>query len=341
MHAAWGVGVGVSMALLLGLGLAQVLSRSERPTAGDVTLFLAAVVAMQQAVLALTDQVSMAGEGLLALRQSRQIVASPRASKPISPDVTAGANGDGLRLENIVLRYPGSSRAALDGVSVHFFAGSMTAVVGANGSGKTSLLKVAAGLYAPESGTVSIAGMPINDEANDRFTAVFQEPTRYDLSVAENIAISDHGRKHDYVPAARTARLHGRIAALPQGYETVLSRSVELSGQVGESTYFSGGEWQRLATARALHRDRAGIFLLDEPAAHLDAAATSDTLDVIDAWMSPSRCVVMVTHRLDHARRMDRIVVMEHGRIVEDGNHEDLMDREGTYSRMWEAYAGL
>lgn len=332
----WELVTGAGMALLLGTGLYLVLSNQEGPTPGEVTLFLAAFVAMQQAILAITDQASSANEGLLALRQSWDIV--ERKRQPLEGGGPSQESISGLHLHNIHLSYPGSSREALTDVSLHFPAGSMKAVVGSNGSGKTSLLKVAAGLYAPDSGSVLYGRETVTPETNDSYTAVFQEPTRYDLTATENITISDHRKAHDPIPAAQAVGLHERLKNLPQGYRTLLTRTVELGDQTGQPTYLSGGEWQRLATARALHRNRAEVLLLDEPAAHLDSQATNDALSAITAWMTPSRVVVMVTHRLDHARWLPRIVVLHEGKVAETGSHDELLARNGTYRHMWDAY---
>ena len=333
----WKLASAAFMTLFVGIGLLLLVTQEPGPTPGEVTLFLAAVLATQQSVLALVEQLSGTREGLLALAQSSALMAPRSVGQTCLPKRPRR----GLDVDSVVFRYNQGVDPVLDQVSLHIPPGNRIAVVGPNGAGKTSLLKVAAGLYPVESGTITYDGDPIADaDVIRRITAVFQEPARYDLTVRENITISDQqGRERDPTMPARVVGLHDRITALPRGYETVLSRTVELGETQEVKTYFSGGEWQRVAMARALFRTQAQVLLLDEPAAHLDSVAANATVDLVKQWtdLDPIRSVLMVTHRLSHVVEFDQIYVMDQGRVVEKGTHCELLELGGSYARLWDA----
>lgn len=219
-------------------------------------------------------------------------------------------------------------------VSLAISEGEFVALVGANGAGKTTLLKLLLGLYAADAGSVTLDGVPIRDiplgERQRRLSAVFQQFTRYPLTLAENVRLgggasgSDSERRLDGVLAM--AGMDAYVHDQPDGAATVLSP--DLGG-----VDLSGGQWQRLAIARAGYRD-ADVLALDEPTAALDPMAEVDIFRRF-ARLAEGRTTLLVSHRLGMARLADRIIVIEHGRMIEDGTHGELRAAGGRYAEMW------
>lgn len=250
---------------------------------------------------------------------------------------TVTAAGPPLVFEHVSFTYPGTDREVLTDVSFEARAGESVALVGDNGSGKSTIVKLLAGLYEPTAGSVSLNGTDIRDL--DRATlraclsVVFQDFIVYHFSARENVGLGqvslldDHERIAD---AARRSGLDRVIAALPDGFDTVLGRFWHKGHEL------SGGQRQLVALARALLRT-ASVLVLDEPSAALDARNEAEffqrLLDDPDA--DPARCVIFISHRLSVARRADRIVVLKQGRIVEQGSHEALMDMAASYAEMF------
>ncbi|MFB6978369.1 ABC transporter ATP-binding protein [Streptomyces scopuliridis] len=241
-----------------------------------------------------------------------------------------------LRAEHLTFTYPGSPRPALHDVSVELRAGQIVALVGANGSGKTTLAKILAGLYRPDDGALLRDGLPVPDPARLRATTamVFQDFVRYKLPAADNIAF---GRPHDAPDpsaVARAAKSSGAadvIDELPLGYDTVLSKEFTAGADL------SLGQWQRLALARAFYRD-SPFVILDEPTASLDPQAEADLFARIRTLFA-DRTVLVISHRFSNVRAADRIYVMDAGRIIEEGGHDELEAAGGTYARLFRLQA--
>ncbi|WP_233491085.1 ABC transporter ATP-binding protein [Blastococcus sp. TBT05-19] len=236
-----------------------------------------------------------------------------------------------LLVEDVSFSYPGQERPALEGVSVVVPKGQVVALVGENGSGKTTLAKIMAGLYEPDSGHLLWDGTELKgDDRRASSSVLFQDFLRYQMSVVDNVAISDTS-----VPLDR-ARVEGTVARigitdaverLPHGFDTVLGIELE------EGADLSGGQWQRLALARALYRDRS-LVVLDEPSAALDPRAEhelfADVRGVLDG-----RAAVLISHRYSSVRLADLIYVMHAGRVVERGTHQELMAAGGRYAELY------
>lgn len=319
---------------LVGGGLLWLLVQSRQPTPGEVALYLAAVVAAQQSVSSLADQLSAAYEGRIALRETQDLQEGNKV--PMLGADSAVPERDGLHVEDVEFTYPGADGPTLHGIWLTVRPGERVAIVGRNGSGKSTLLKLAAGLYEARRGRVLVNGLDARSSGGQRcVSAVFQEPSRFDLTARENILLGDLTSSAEPSQAAGAVGLHERIQELPDGYNTVLSRTLELSEEVGRASYLSGGEWQRLAVARALRRESASVLLLDEPAAHLDATARVDLMQFVDSWINPTRSVVMVSHHLEAMTQFNRIYVLDAGHVVQCGSHSQLMDEGGIYARLW------
>jgi ABC-type multidrug transport system fused ATPase/permease subunit len=249
-----------------------------------------------------------------------------------SPRSAAGLPAREVRFRNLGFAYPGSERAVLEGLELVIPAGSSLAIVGQNGAGKTTLAKLLCRLYDPTAGAIEVDGVDLRelgvDDWRSRVTAVFQDFTRFERSLRDNVAPG--GAPDEAVLAALQDAGAAGLAAL----DTPLAR-----GYPG-GTDLSGGQWQRVALARALCavRQGAGLVLLDEPTAQLDVRGEAEIFDRI---LAATRRVttILISHRFSTVRHADRIAVIEHGRVIELGSHDELMAAGGRYRTMFELQA--
>jgi ATP-binding cassette subfamily B protein len=290
-----------------------------------------AIVALQ----ALTAQMRSAATASGSLRQSTYFLDdfSRFQSRAVpSHEPAAATPGRGhqghLRLEHVSFRYPGTDTLVLDDVSLEVVPGEITALVGVSGGGKTTIAHLAAGLYRPTTGVVTLDGIDIASIPRPEYwrsvAVVFQDFVRYELTGRENIAMSDYERMGDMAAveeAARRAGIDQVLESLPAGYETMMSRSYEPGAEL------SVGQWQRLAVARAFFRT-APVLILDEPAAALDAIAEHRLHERV-VELCRSRSVLLISHRFSTVRLAQRICVVDGGRVIEQGSHEELMALPG------------
>jgi ABC-type multidrug transport system fused ATPase/permease subunit len=260
----------------------------------------------------------MAQQGALATgREARPAAALPRRE---------------IRFRNLTFAYPGSERPVLDGLDLAVPAGSSLAIVGRNGAGKTTLAKLLCRLYDPQGGAIEVDGVDIRQlelgSWRSRVTAVFQDFTRLELPLRDNVAPA--GAPDDVIREALAEAGASGLATL----DTPLARGYE------GGTELSGGQWQRVALARALCAVRmgAGLVLLDEPTAQLDVRGEAEIFDRI---LAATRKVttILISHRFSTVRHADRICVLEHGRVVELGTHDELMAQGGRYRTMFDLQA--
>ncbi|HYO12791.1 MAG TPA: ABC transporter ATP-binding protein [Thermoanaerobaculia bacterium] len=249
----------------------------------------------------------------------------------------AGKPVQEIRFRNVTFAYPsGGSTPVLDGFDLTIPAGSSLAIVGQNGAGKTTLAKLLCRLYDPQAGAIEIDGIDLRefdlDAWRDRITAVFQDFIRFELPLRDNVAPQKmaSGAQDADVLAALAEAGAAQLASL----DTVLARGYE------GGTELSGGQWQRVALARALYAVRlgAGVVLLDEPTAQLDVRGEAEIFDRILA--ATRHCTtILISHRFSTVRHADRICVLEHGKMIELGTHEELMALGGRYRTMFDLQA--
>jgi ATP-binding cassette, subfamily B, bacterial len=255
-------------------------------------------------------------------------LASPRTA----PRTADGLPAREIRFRDVTFSYPGSDRPVLEGFDLVIPAGSSLAIVGQNGAGKTTLAKLLCRLYDPQGGGIEVDGTDLRDLDVDawrsRLAAVFQDFIRFERPLRENVAPG--GAPDEAIVAALAEARASGLA----GLDTVLARGYE------GGTDLSGGQWQRVALARALCAVRlgAGLVLLDEPTAQLDVRGEAE---IFDGLLVATRQVttILISHRFSTVRHADRICVLEQGRVLELGTHDELMAKRGRYHTMFELQA--
>jgi ATP-binding cassette subfamily B protein len=278
-------------------------------------------------------------ENNLYLNNLYTLLATPTTiQRPDNPRPLPPAVHGEIVFDHVSFSYPGSPAQALDDVSFRIAPGETIAVVGRNGAGKSTLIKLLCRLYDPTGGRILLDGGDIReldpDELRSKIGAMFQDFVSYQASASENIGLGDLPLIDDrpaIEEAARKAGADSLISGLPEGYDTSLGKWFD------DGANLSGGEWQKVALGRAFMRD-VPILILDEPTSALDAQAEYELFARLRALAS-GRTAVYISHRFSTVRQADRILFLEHGRLVEEGTHAQLMALAGRYARLFNMQA--
>ena len=253
---------------------------------------------------------------------------------------TIGPNPeDGIRFEEVTFVYPDSEKPALNNVSLHIKPGESLAIVGENGSGKTTLIKLLTRLYTPVSGRIFLEGLELKEwdiEAlRKKIGVIFQDFAHYQLIVGENIGIGDVD-EIEQEPRIEEAAQKGMadvfVKDLPQGYKT------QLGTWFKDGKELSGGQWQKIALSRAFMRSKADILILDEPTAAIDARAEAEIFNHFRD-LTANKISIIISHRFSTVRMADHIIVLEQGKIQEEGSHTDLLGNGGQYATLFNLQA--
>lgn len=246
---------------------------------------------------------------------------------------------DGIRFENVTFNYPGSEIPALNNVSLHIKPGESLAIVGENGSGKTTLIKLLTRLYTPASGKIFLEGLELKEwdieTLRRKIGVIFQDFARYQLIVGENIGIGDVEEIEEdplIEEAARKGMADVFVKDLPRSYKT------QLGTWFKDGKELSGGQWQKIALSRAFMRSKADILILDEPTAAIDARAEAEIFSHFRD-LTANKISIIISHRFSTVRMADHIIVLEHGKIQEEGSHLELLANEGQYATLFNLQA--
>jgi ABC-type multidrug transport system fused ATPase/permease subunit len=323
--------------LYCGYGAAVVAAVAGRITLGNMTLYLQLFRQGQGAIASVFGTVGGIYSDQLRISTLFDFLDLKQQS-PYGHELAGPRAAEGLRLECVDFSYPGSDKKTLHQVSLQVRAGESLALVGENGAGKSTLVKLILRMYTPTAGTITLDGLDLNawDEQalRARMTVLFQDFNQYIFSAGENIGVGDVGALTDadrWKAAAEEGLARETVEALPEGYETQL-------GKLFGGTELSGGQWQKIALARAFMRKRADIVVLDEPTSAMDALAESRLMDQFKTLLK-SRTAILISHKFSTVRLADRIAVLEGGRITELGDHASLIALGGHYARMYAVQA--
>ena len=336
----WGYGLGIiaSAAFYFAYGWVGFAAIAGAITIGQMTMYIAQFRLGQSAVTSSLTAVNGMYEDNLYLSNLTEYLDHEVPEQ--SGILHEGPNpDDGIRFDKVSFYYPSSDTPALDCVSLHIVPGESLAIVGENGSGKTTLIKLLTRLYTPTQGQIFLEGLPLQDWDVDtlrrKIGVIFQDFARYQLLVGENIGIGDSERieaRDEIEVAAKKGMADEFIRALPSGYDT------QLGTWFKDGKELSGGQWQKVALARAFMRSKADILILDEPTAAIDAKAEADIFEHF-AELTANRISIIISHRFSTVRRADHIIVLEKSRIMEQGSHEQLLALGGQYATLFKLQA--
>jgi ATP-binding cassette subfamily B protein len=327
-----------SVAAVVGFGALGFIAYSAfrgTTTLGELVMYFGAFQVAMGAMRPTLAGLAELYENNLFLSSLYEFLDVPRTvADPLTPKPVPAPWRSGLTAQGVSFRYPGTEPLVLESVSIDIRPGEIVALVGRNGSGKTSLTKLLCRLYDPDSGQIAIDGIDLREFAADdlrrQISVIYQDFGRYHMTARENIRLGSPDLSPDdpiIVAAARWAGIHDELVQLPQGYDTMLSR------MLADGEELSIGQWQKLALARAYVR-RSQLIILDEPTSSLDAAAEFAFFERFRE-MAQGRSALIISHRFSTVRMADRVFVLEGGRVVEQGTHGSLVAARGLYAELY------
>lgn len=256
----------------------------------------------------------------------------------IESDANTQINSWDIDIENINFTYPNSDRKVLDQINLHFKEGEKIAIVGENGSGKTTLINLLCGLEEPDSGEIKFGNQNLKNGikyVREHLSVVFQNFSKYEDTIRENITISMHDQtvnETNFEEICKKTGVQEIAKQQKEGYEEIVGIFSE------DGNNLSGGQWQKIALARAAYKDNAKVMILDEPTAALDPVAEAKLYETFTDIVK-DKTVILISHRLGICKFVDRIIVMREGRIIENGSHRELMEHQGYYSELYKSQA--
>jgi ATP-binding cassette, subfamily B, bacterial len=305
---------------------------------GDMTLYLVAFRQGQQSFQSVLGAVGSMYEDSLYMANLFEYLAIPTGRSRPASKIEAGTE-QGVRFEDVGFRYPGGDRFAVRGINLFIPKGQSLALVGENGAGKTTLIKLLSGLYEPTEGRILLDGRDLRawDEPalRRRIGVIFQDFNQYQLALRENVAFGSVEHLTDEQRLAQAIDDGGArelVLGLAAGLDTQLGRWFK------EGVDLSGGQWQKVALARAFMRAEADILILDEPTAALDAEAEHNVFQRFRS-LAHGRTTLLISHRFPTVRMADRILVLKEGQIVEEGTHAELLAAGARYARLFRLQA--
>ena len=307
---------------------------------GDYSFYTEALTSISSSLSSLIAYSAVIYEGTLFVDNLMSFLSEkPQIVSPKEPVRVRYGQPHTIEFKNVSFAYPGSDRKVLDGVSVKLDPGETAVLVGLNGAGKTTFIKLLTRLYDPTEGEIFLDGHDLREydtqELYKLFGIIFQDFGKYAVSVAENISYGNVDAESDperIKAAARRSNIDEYIEKLPQGYDTKLMKYFD-----HDATELSIGQWQKLAVARAFYSD-ADILILDEPTASLDAIAEQEIFNQFDQ-LRHDKTSLFVSHRLSSATIASKIIVLECGKVVEEGTHKELMEQKGKYHELFTTQA--
>ncbi|MBW4516113.1 MAG: ABC transporter ATP-binding protein/permease [Timaviella obliquedivisa GSE-PSE-MK23-08B] len=304
-------------------------------TLGDLALFYQAFNKGQLIIKSLLGNLGQIYKNSLFISNLFEFLElSPEITDPPQPLAVPSPLKKSVTFRQVTFQYPGSQDATLEDFNLTIPSGKIVAIVGDNGAGKSTLIKLLCRFYDPQAGGIELDGIDLRSfsvaDLRSMITVLFQNPIPYYVTAAESLALGDLSTTPspaEIERAAKDAGIHDKITRLPQGYGSLLGKWFPGGSDL------SGGEWQRLALARAFLR-RAQLIILDEPTSAMDPWAEFDWLERFRT-LANGRTAIVITHRFTLAMRADVIHVMRAGKIVESGNHDELLAQDGLYAQSW------
>ncbi len=323
-------------------GLMALSAAAGRITLGNMSLYIVAFRQGQQAFQSILAAISGMYEDNLYLSNLFAYLEIPTDDEtnllPVREAALAETE-EGIRLENVGFHYPGQNKWVVRGVDLFIPRGQSLALVGQNGAGKTTLIKLITRLYEPSEGRILLDGRELSQwpeaELHRRFSVVLQDFNQYQLSARENVGLGAVEALADQPHIERAIEKAGAqevVSGLSEGLET------QLGSWFNKGVELSGGQWQKIALARAFMRESADMLILDEPTAALDAEAEHAVFERFRV-LTKGRTALLISHRFPTVRMADRILVLEAGKIVEDGTHAELLERGERYAKLFSLQA--